>query len=318
MPTDINRSTSGIYLPPEVASEIWGDLQEQSLVMQLARQTRLPGSGVSIPVVTGDPEAEWVSETGVKPVSHAGLDNKTITPHELAVIEPFSNEFERDLPGLYRELVRRLPGSLAKKFDQTVFFGTPPGSGFDTLLNAPTQSVTKGSGAAAYNGLLNAMKEVAAHGGDVDKWAISPAGEINFLSQLDGNDRPLFTLDAQSDGAIGSLLGRPVYRAKSAGKPGSTSPAVAKSLGFAGDWSSAVWGQVEGVKITRLDQATLPDGVETIEASVDGGEGTVSIDVPKLLHLAAQNMVAIRVEIEVGFVVRSVDRFVRLTDANEV
>ena len=50
---DLKRSTSGVLLPAQVSSEIWSTTQEQSAVMAVSRQISLPGSGVSIPIITG-------------------------------------------------------------------------------------------------------------------------------------------------------------------------------------------------------------------------------------------------------------------------
>ena len=61
MATDINRTTS-IALPGEVSSEILQKTQESSAVMSLAQPIKLPGLGVTIPVITGDPEAAWVKQ----------------------------------------------------------------------------------------------------------------------------------------------------------------------------------------------------------------------------------------------------------------
>ena len=52
---------TNISLPPEVAAEILAKTQEASAVMSLARQIALPGRGVSIPVITADPEAAWAA-----------------------------------------------------------------------------------------------------------------------------------------------------------------------------------------------------------------------------------------------------------------
>src|SRR5690606_3581285 len=92
----------------------------------------LPGSGVTVHSITGEPVAAWTGETAAKPVSRHTLASKTITPYKLAVIEPFSMEFRRDLPGLYAELARRLPAALAKKFDETVL---SDGTGYSALAN---------------------------------------------------------------------------------------------------------------------------------------------------------------------------------------
>ena len=87
MATDINRTTS-IALPGEVSSEILQKTQESSAVMSLAQPIKLPGLGVTIPVITGDPEAAWVAETAKKPVKRGTLDTKIMQPYTLAVLQP--------------------------------------------------------------------------------------------------------------------------------------------------------------------------------------------------------------------------------------
>jgi HK97 family phage major capsid protein len=283
---DINRTTSGVELPPEVSSEIWASAAETSAVMQLARQINLPGGGVSVPIITGDAEADWVDETDEKPVSRATLDNKTITPYKLAVIEPFSNEFRRDLPALYGALQTRLPASLARKFDATVFGGGAPGSNFDTLEAVDAVDFTTD----VWAGAIAAASSVAEGGGVLSGWALSPQGEALALGAVDDSGRPMFVSDLQREGSIGALLGRPVFLTSAVHATGN--PDV---IGFAGDWSSAVYGTVEGVQISVSDQATLTDGASTI-------------------NLWQRNMFAVRAEVEIGFRVRSDDHFVRLTD----
>ena len=282
---DISRTTSGVDLPKQVSSEIWATAQEQSAVMAVSRQISLPGSGLSIPVITGDAQAAWVAETASKPVSRATLDQKVMTPYKLAVIEPFSDEFRRDLPGLYAELARRLPGALAKKFDETVLGGTAPGTGFDVLSSAPQLVV---DGTDTYQDLVAVFNAVAAAGGNLSHWIASPGLQGALLASVDGFGRPLFTASANTEGAVGQVLGRPVY--------GTRAALVSGDTGLAGDFAgSAIYGTVEGVKVSVSDQATLDDG------------GTQ-------INLWQQNMFAIRAEIEVGFIVRDVNRFVRITD----
>ena len=123
-PVDINRSTQGLTLPTDLSEEIFAAAVEESAIMRLARNIEIPGSGLSIPVVTGDPVADFVTETAEKPVSNSTFSTKVMTPYKVAVIETFSNQFRRDLPSLYDELVRRLPYALGKKIDATVLGGT--------------------------------------------------------------------------------------------------------------------------------------------------------------------------------------------------
>lgn len=291
---DLNRTSAGVadLLPKEISTEIWGNAVKDSVIMQAARRIALPGGGVTVPLVTGDAVADWVDETDNKPVSRATVSSKSITPYKLAVIEPFSNEFRRDLPGLYAELARRLPYALAKKFDSTVLGGTAPGSNFDTLTAATAIQV---DGTDTLGDLANALTTVGAAGGDLSHWLISPQAEGTIMTAKDGAGNYAFLRDARTDGgAIGSIFGRDVLKSTAVYETGT--PNV---IGYAGDFAgSAVWGSVEGIKVDISDQATLTDGSTTI-------------------NLWQRNMFAIRAEIEVGFVVRNGAHFVKLTDGAE-
>ena len=268
----ISTNRTNIALPTEVSSEILAKTQEDSAVMTLARQIALPGRGLTIPVITGDPEASWVDETDPKPISNPGLSTKIMQAYKLAVIVPFSNEFRRDDAALYDALVDRLPLALASKFDATVFHGTAPGSNFDTFASVTAQSF----GTDEYAALVAADSDIAVHGGTLNGFVLSPQGRGALLAAVDGNQRPLFINNVE-DGAIPRLLGAPVELSKAAYLNDTTDV-----LGFAGDWSEAMYGTVEGVQIDISDQATL-----TISGSP--------------VNLWERNMFAVRAEIEVGF-----------------
>ena len=276
MAVDINRTTS-ISLPGEVSSEILQKTQESSAIMMLARQIKLPGLGVTIPVITGDPEAAWVNETDKKPVKRGTMTTKQMTPYTLAVIVPFSNQFKRDIPNLYEELKKRLPLALAKKFDATVFGAVDaPGSNFDTLKDCTAQEL----GTNAYKGLVDADADIADHDGILNGFVLSPKGKSVLLSAVDSNKRPLF-INNVAEGAVPMILGARTYQSKAAYIVDATA-AKKNVVGFAGDWTQAMYGTVEGVQISISDQATLTDGSTTI-------------------NLFQQNMFAVRAEIEVGF-----------------
>lgn len=283
---NMNRTTEGVVLPVEVSSEIWGKTVENSAVMAASRQIALPGGGIEIPIITGEPEAGWVNETDPKPVSEHTLASKKIQAYKLAVIELFSDEFRRDLPGLYAELVRRLPYALGRKFDQTVIGGvSAPGDNFDTLASAPTAEVDS---ANLYASLTGAYGTVAAGGGRLSHWISAPAFEGTLLSATDGFGRPLFTADATTANRVGSMLGAPII--------GSDGLAEG-TLGFAGDFArSAVWGSVEGIKVDIRDNVAIERDSSVISTW-------------------QRNMFAVRAEIEVGFRVVDDQRFVKLTAA---
>ncbi len=269
--TPTNRTS--IDLPVDVSREIMQKTQESSAVMRLARQIELPGRGTAINVITSDPEAAWVGETSAKPVSDPGLATKVMQAYKLAVIVPFSNEFRRDVAALYDAIVERLPRALAQKFDATVFNGSAPGSNFDVLASVTAQSIQSD----AYAGLVAADTDIATHGGNLNGVVLSPYGKGVLLAATDQNKRPLF-INSVAEGAIPMVLGSPTYISKGAYKTGT--PAT---VGFMGDWTQAMYGTVEGVKIDYSSDATL----------VDGNSNTI--------NLFQQNMFAVRAEIEVGF-----------------
>ena len=271
---EINRTSIGVS--PELSAEILQKTQEQSAVMQLARQITLPGKGAEIPVITSDPEAEWVSETGVKPVKTPGLSKKVMSAYKLAVIVPFSNEFRRDLAALYDQLVQRLPLALAKQFDATVVGAvTKPGSNFDNFASCETQEI----GTAAYAGLVAADQDIAENGGLLNGFAMSPQGKGALLAATDDNGRPLF-INSAAEGAIPQILGAPVVLSKG------IYDGDEDVVGIAGDWTQAVWGSVEGVKLDYSADASLVTGESGAET---------------MINLFQQNMFAVRAEIEVGF-----------------
>lgn len=287
---DISRGTSGVALPLELSTEIWQKARKSSAVMQLARKIPLAGSGVSVPMITGDPVAQYVNETAAKPVSRSTLSNKTITPYKIAVIQPFSNEFARDMNALYEAIVERMPEAIGYAFDKEVFHSTTVRTGMDRLATADDLVV---DGTNTYADLVAVDTAIASANGTLNGWVFSPKGRGVLLSAADSTGRPLFLNNLQTEGGLGSVLGAPVvlndsvYKADGASDDGEV-------IGFAGDWNSAVYGTVEGIKIRVSEHATLTDG---------GGS----------INLFEQNMFAVLAEVEIGFGVKDIGHFKKIT-----
>lgn len=303
---DINRGSTNVLLPAEVSSEIWGKVLEESAFMQLARKISMPGSGVDVQTITGEPVADWVAETAAKPVSTHTFGKKVIRPYKLAVIEPFSNEFRRDKKALYAECVRCAPKALAKKFDSTIMGTSAPGTGFDVLGSCTKVSLIPGANDTVYDQFLAVDANIAAADGIMNGIALAPQGKSIVLGAVDGVGHPLFTPGVGSN-TVGDILGAPVvvkkgvYVAGTAesgteGQSGYVAP-VPAIVGIAGDFEDAVWGSVEGIQMAISDQATL----------VDANSNTI--------NLWQQNMFAVRFEIEVAFAVKDAAEFNLLTGA---
>ena len=292
-PIDLNRGSSNVskILPKEISSEIWAKALEESAIMRLARRVNMPGTGITIPMITADAAASWVAESTEKAVSEASLDGKVLTPYKLAVIEIFSNEFRRDLPAVYAELARRLPNSIGKKFDETVFAGTAPGTGFDVLTNSTAVNIQDTTGGkTVYGNLVTALSTIASTDAELTGWAVSPKADAVLLSATDTTGRPIFIPNATDNRVIGSLLGSPVVRTRRAYKQGADNDV----LGFAGDWSQAVWGMVNDISFSISEEATINDGTNQI-------------------NLWQRNAFAIRAECELSFGVYNSSAFCKLT-----
>lgn len=284
---DINRTTTGIKLPTDVLDEVWQSTIAASFVMNHARRMSIPGTGTNINIITGDPTPGWVTESTDKPVSTPTFDNKTMTPYKLAVIVPFSEEFRRDVPTLYNAIVERVPAVLAKTFDETVFFGTAPGTGFDTLASADAVDLE----AAPADAINGALTDILVEGGTANAIALAPQG-YGILTGAKNSDGSLtFGGSYNSTGQI-TPFGLPVTVTSAAYKAGSS---AANAVGFVGDWTKAIVGMVQDIRVDYSDQATINDGT-------------------KQLNLWQRNMFALRCEMEVGFIVESADYFKKFTD----
>lgn len=286
---DINRGSTNVALPADVSQEVWQKIQDASVVMGLARKVNLPGTGVTYQEILGDPTPAFVGETERKPVSNPTFEKKVLQPHKIAVVSTYSDEFLRDLPGLFNALVSRLPGALAKTFDMAALHGVgAPASNFDDLSGSTTQAIdnTTPGTVDAYAGFLAALGLVP----NLDAWALAPEGEIAALGNRDTSGGPILVPSAADSRAIGRILGRDVFRS------GNAASAADSTVGIGGNWSKAVWGMVEGVSIDISDNPVYDSDGTLISAGWQ------------------DNMLSVRAEIHVGFIADD-DEFVRLTSA---
>ena len=284
---DVNRGTTGVALPSQLINTVIQGITESSAVMSLANRMVIPGSGVTMNVITGDPTPAWTAESTEKTVSKPTFANKVMQPYKLAVIVPFSDQFRRDEGALYDAIVARVPNALAKYFDQTVLFGTNnPGTNFDDLSDADAIDIQ----ADPYGGLVSAITAIAGEGGNANGIVMSPQGNGIIMSARydSGAGEPVFP--GYSAGQ--PLFGIPTVTRSAAYAAGSS---AANTVGFIGDWSKAYVGVVEDIKLEYSNQATLNDGSNTI-------------------NLWQRNMFALRCEMEVGFLITDDGYFKRLTD----
>lgn len=310
-PTKLSDFNSGL-LPPNVAQPIFEQARKISVVQQLCRRVPLSINGENIPVMTDRVVAGWVAEGAKKNVTQRRNTLKSMTPQKLAAIVVVSQEVVRANPGGFMTgLIPDLAESFAVAFDMAALHdagpdGTVGGGPFATYIDQTTKTVEFGTLTAAQGGayasLVAAMKLIVADRDAAQRpfrltgFAFDDVAEPVLLESVDANGRPIF-LDAQMPptetafaGATSStrtarILGRPAVMGEGIAYDG--------TVGYAGDWSQAVWGQIGSINYS----------VSTESSVTIGGS---------LVSLWEQNLVAIRAETEYAFLVNDPDAFVEL------
>jgi HK97 family phage major capsid protein len=280
------------YLDPVLAQDYFAEVAKVSIVQQIARKIPMGPSGVRIPHWTGEVTARWVAETEQKPVTKGDMTKQDVVPFKIATIFAASSEVVRANPANYLSVMRaKVAEAIALSFDQAVLHKID--SPFGTALTDTTK--TQALGPNAYDALNGGLTQLLEDG---KKWTgtlLDSKTEPVLNASKDAAERPLFLeatyTDINSPFRSGRVIGRPTYI--------SDHVAAGDVLGFMGDFSQLIWGQIGGLSYDVSDQATL-------DLSVNGdGSGIVS--------LWQQNMVAIRVEAEFAALVNDPEAFVKLT-----
>jgi HK97 family phage major capsid protein len=295
------------FLPATIAQPIFERAARMSVVQQLVRQVPLGANGVSVPVVTGRPTANWVAEGAQKPATSGTMTLKTMTPQKLAAILVVSAEVVRADPGGYVSSARNnLAEAFAIAFDYAALHdlgGDGTGTGpFATFVDQTTKSVEFGgntqAGGGVYVDLVDAVDELITDSDATGRryratgFALDSQVETRLRRAVDTTGNPIWVdlpTDAESNGLStpGTLLNRRSFMGEGVADPNS------HILGYVGDWTQAAWGVVGGISYDISDQATV-----TINGT--------------LTSLWENNLVAIRAEAEYGFLVNDVDAFVQL------
>lgn len=290
-----NTSEFAGFLKPAEAEAYFTQASRQSVVQSLTRRVPLGINGQEIPVVTSKPTAGWVNEAGQKPTTSGSLGLKSIAPKKIAAITVVSAEVVRANPGNYVSLFRdQIAEAFAIAFDAATLHGTSTPFGASNYVAATTKAVELGTATQANGGIYadvnGALKLLVDDGKKLTGWALDDTTEPTFNAAVDLNGRPLFVDATYEESALsgGRLLRRPAFYNEGV--------AAGTTVGFAGDWSQAVWGAVGGISYDVSTEASV---------TING----------VLTSLWEHNLVAIRAEAEYGWLVNDAEAFVKLTDA---
>jgi HK97 family phage major capsid protein len=280
------------YLDPEQAQDYFAEAEKTSIVQQVATKIPMGPTGVKIPHWTGDVTASWVGEAEMKPITKGNLSKQTVVPHKIATIFTASAEVVRSNPAGYLNTMRtKVATAIAMAFDNAALHGT--NSPFSAYLAQTTKQASLGPN--AYTGL--AVDTLGLLVNDGKKWngtLLDDVAEPVINASVDANGRPLF-VESTYDSVVtpfrpGRVIGRQTII--------SDHVADGDIVGFAGDFSQIVWGQVGGLSYSVSNEATINYGTEIS---------------PNLISLWQHNLVAVLVEAEYGLLINDVASFVKLT-----
>lgn len=290
------------YLEPEQAQDYFAEAEKQSIIQRYATKIPMGTTGQKIPHWVGDVSAQWIGEGDMKPITKGDLSSQTIAPHKIATIFVASAETVRANPANYLGTMRtKVATAFATAFDSAALYGTA--SPFPTYINQTTKVVSLADPGGAGVSNLTAYDALGVTGLSLlvnagKKWTatlLDDSAEPILNGAKDSSGRPLFVESTYTEqvGAIreGRILGRPTII--------SDHVASGTTIGFAGDFTQAVWGQVGGLSFDVTDQATLNLG---------------TVGSPNFVSLWQHNLVAVRVEAEYAFHVNDPQAFVRLTN----
>lgn len=284
------------YLQPHMAQDFFAEAAKRSVVQQLARKVPLGISGETVPIVTSKPTAGWVAEAGEKPVTKGTVGLLKMQPKKIAAIAVVSSEVVRANPANYVNLFKTdIAEAFALAFDAAVLHGV--NSPFDHNLDETKKAVELGTADAAHGGICgdanSAIQLMVADGKKLTGWAFDTTAEPLLNGSYDTTGRPLLTEPVYSDNALASarLLGRSAFIGD-----GVATADKKTVVGYGGDWSKIVWGQVGGISYSVSTEATV---------KING----------ELIPLWQNNLVGILAEAEFGCLIVAPEQFVKLTNA---
>jgi len=265
-------------LTPEQSQDYFALAEKTSIVQQIAQKIPMGPTGVKIPHWTGNVAASWIGEGDMKPITKGDLSSQTIAPSKIAT-------------------------AIALAFDNAVINGTNTPFGAYIAQTSKTTSLADPLGAGkgvadgsnAYQALNGGLSLLLNAGKLWNGTLFDNIAEPILNGAVDTAQRPLFLdatyQDINAPFRSGRVLGRPTYL--------SDHVANGTTVGYMGDFSQVVWGQVGGLSFDVTDQATINLG---------------TVGSPNFVSLWQHNLVAVRVEAEYGALVNDPQAFVKLTN----
>lgn len=272
---DIERKTlnlgtpagGGYVVAPDYSTQIIDKLTQVSPLRSLASVMTIGTTEVYIPLLTGNADGGWVTETGARPSTEPTFGQANVKTFEYAATVPVSLQLLEDS---FIDLSAFLQKHIVKRFGkgESTAFMKGDGNGKPTgLLNTPgdyTQFTAGQSGSDLLEKLIKAFYGLPSEYASVGSWMMrrETMGLIRELA--DGSGTSLSWADSLADGTPPTLMGRPVY--ESVDMDLMTGAATTYPVSF-GDYASAyqIVDRV-GIAIQRDDFTGADNGIVKLRA----------------------------------------------------
>ena len=288
--SDLSDARGGYLVPDELRAEVLRIAETQyGLARREFRYLPFSGAGNErkIPTLASSISTFWVNEGAAKSSSNPTFGLVTQTLKKLATIIPFTEEILEDSAVNLTQLVAELfAEAISKEEDEQFFNGT--GSPWTGILNnASVNKVELGAGQGFADitaddllDLIDATPTGALAGA---KFYLNRQA-LSVIRKLKSSTAGEYIFQRPGNGLPGTIWDYP-YELSDA-FPDNTTTGVNKPLIAFGNLKlAAILGDKQQIRVKLLDQATVTDG---------DGETT--------LNLAEQDMVALRLEERVGYV----------------
>lgn len=238
-----------VPVPDEVSNAVIKAVPEKSIFMERAQKVRMASGTGTQPVMTGLPEAHWVSgDSGLKQTTMAKWNNTTITAEELAVLVPIPDALINDskIP-LWAEIQPKLVEAIAVKLDSACMYGVEKPVSWPTALMpaaiAASNVVAPSGDLMVDIGTLG--KAISNDGFAMDGFVAPDGYAWSLRTARDGNGRPIYEGDGKSVYSVRLDQSR-------------TFPTAAAHL-LAVDWTSVVMGMRQDMTWNLFNQMVVND-----------------------------------------------------------
>lgn len=307
----ITAAGADALLDESLANEIASGAMANSVVLSQGRQLQdIPMKKHRVPVLDLLPTAYFVDSSDLtaaasyKKTTNVAWAKKYITAEEIACIVPIAEDTLDDSSyPIWPEVLPRIQEAIGIVIDAAALFGTNKPTSWPTAIataaNTAGNKVVLGTGVDLYEDLLGeggVFSKVENDGYMVTGHAAAVSMRAKYRGLRDADGQPIFrqALQGMQGATQYQLDGGPIFIPKNGIFNGQT------VLQFSGDWSQLVWAWRKRMTIKVLTEAVIQDP----------SDGSI------VYNLAQQDMVALRVNLRMGWQLPNPINWDEETEAN--